>query len=132
MTVEPWTPTRGHWEPDGQTWTWKCPDCGERQFREACAVDMRCNGPEGNEHLVRIGIRPDAPISGPAALMRELMRAGTVERITLLAGALELAKRASAADALMQLADELDEANLPFITPGALRDLAKEHLTGDR
>lgn len=130
--LEPWTPTTGSWQTDNTRWSWRCPSCGVVGVRDSCAVDMTCTGGLIDQHEMRVGIRPDAAISGPAALIRELGRVGTVQRVSLIQGALTLAGRAGAADALLQLADELDEKNLPFITPGALRDLATLHLAGER
>jgi len=131
LPVEPWTPTVGVWEPGGQRWTWSCPACGRVDVREASAVDMTCTGHD-SDHEMRVGIRPDAEVSGPAALMRELMRLGTVQRISLLQGALTLAKRAGASDALHDLADQLDGENRAFISPAELRELADLHLMGER
>lgn len=132
MDLEPWTPTKGVWEPGGQRWGWSCPDCGDIRFLDACAVDMRCAGIEERPHLERIGIRPDAEVSGPAALLRELMCRGTVDRISLLQGALVLAQRQAAWQALLDLADQLDGENRAFISPAELRELAELHLAGER
>lgn len=128
--LEPWTPTVGRWEPGGSRWIWTCPDCGRVDRREACAVDMTCTGHD-SDHEMRVGIRPDAEVSGPAALMRELMGVGTVQRISLLQGALALAQRQAAHQALLALADQLDHQNRAFISPAELRELAELHLSGE-
>lgn len=131
LEPEPWTPTRGSWEPGGNLWGWICPDCGDIRFLAACAVDVRCAGIEEQPHLERIGIRPDTQVSGPAALLRELMCRGTVERISLLQGALVLANRVGASDALHALADQLDHHNRAFVSPAELREMAELHLAGE-
>lgn len=131
LPLEPWTPTVGSWEPGGNRWGWSCPDCGDIRFLDASAVDMRCAGTEERPHLERIGLRPDAEVSGPAALLRELMRLGTVQRISLLQGALTLAQRAGASDALHALADQLDHHNRAFVSPAELREMAALHLAGE-
>lgn len=130
--LDPWTPTTGSWQTDGSRWSWRCPDCGTVGERDACAVDMTCTGPLAAQHEMRVGIRPDAQVSGPAALIRELGRVGTVQRIALLQGALTLAGRAGAADALFQLAEELEDAGRTMIGVEELRVLAADHLAGER
>lgn len=133
VLTAPWAPSMGSWESTDR-WGWTCPECGIHMTVAGCAVDLSCSGPEDWKHPTRTGLRPGRETSAPASLNRHLLGAGTVDRIVLLRGALELAHRTGAAEALEGLAAELvgrDEHHAGSPLHQLILDRAERHRTGE-
>jgi len=123
---QPWGATVGS-RSGVAHWQWTCPECGIHQAVANSAVDLSCTGPEDWRHPRRVGLRPDRWTSGPAALVRHLGNAGTVERLSLVAGYAELLYRVGAAEALELAAGE---CHVPDDVRAWLLERAAAHLEG--